>query len=69
MKAMYNRESKNVWLVHDDDQTEQLGTAETALQAYDMIGLAGFMRVTDWRLVCDGSQLREVEIRPLGNLI
>lgn len=62
MKAMYNRESKNVWIVHDDGSTEDLGQAQTHLEAYDLLGTAGFMRTSDWRLAAGRSPLREAEI-------
>lgn len=63
MKAMYNRDTKNVWIEHDDGSVQQLGTAQTKLDAYDKIGESGYVRFTDWRLSASGSPYREAEIR------
>lgn len=64
---MYNRETKNLWLVHDDASTEQLGTASTEMVAYDLLASAGFMRMSDWLLVADGAPFRAVEVRPINS--
>lgn len=53
MKAMYNRETKNLWIQHDDGSVDELGTAATKLIAYDKVAEAGYIRSTDWRL-CGG---------------
>lgn len=60
---MYNRDTKNLWIEHDDGSTEHLGAAATSVAAYNMIGMAGYLRVTDWGLCAGKSPLREAQIR------
>lgn len=62
MRAMYDRESKCVWLVHDDMSSEQLGTADTRLEAYNLAASVGFTRMGDWMLVDNGSPLRYMDV-------
>ncbi|RGP46539.1 hypothetical protein AWH04_04030 [Rhodococcus erythropolis] len=64
MKAMYNRETKNLWIQHDDGSVDELGTAATKLIAYDKVAEAGYARSTDWRLCGDGMPFREMVITP-----
>ncbi|WP_422630392.1 hypothetical protein [Rhodococcus sp. (in: high G+C Gram-positive bacteria)] len=63
MRAMYNRESKNMWIVYDDGSTEEVGQADTVRETYVLLDAAGFMRMGDWLLVASGSPLRVARIQ------
>lgn len=64
MKAMWDRQTKYVWIKHDDGKTEQLGTAKSEVEAYDMVALAGFARYSNFLLSIAGSPFRELEVYP-----